>query len=388
MSVLNDPSGYPLFERGPIRPPSESASLPIRLVRNCPWNRCVFCRSYAGTSFSLRSAQEVKKDIVLIRETVDRIRDLSASLGHAGCVTRGVMKHLFDSGAASDGFLRVAVWLYRQTGNVFLQDADPLVWKTPDLMDVLQFLRRQLPFIGRVTCYARSGTLARKPLEELADLRRAGLTRVHMGLESGCDEVLSFVRKGVDADRHRKAGLSIRKAGIELSVYVMPGLGGRLLSEQHARMSADVVNDIKPDLIRLRTLHVLPGTALDAMARRGDFERPSDDGIVREIRLFIDLLNLQQTRLVSDHVLNLLEELEGTLPEDKARLLETIDGYLSWDEARQRLFQYGKYLGAVRYLSDFQDDAVCLRLAGLLERLERQGGSVQQVIASMKERLI
>ncbi len=118
--------------------------------------------------------------------------------------------------------------------SVFIQDANSLIIKTAELVEILTHLKMRFPAIQRITSYARSHTLARKSVEELRDLRDAGLNRIHVGLESGSDEILKRVRKGVTKQIHVEAGIRVKEAGIELSEYFMPGLGGRALSEENA----------------------------------------------------------------------------------------------------------------------------------------------------------
>jgi len=220
----------------------------------------------------------------------------------------------------------VANWLASGAGTVFLQDANTLIMPTSDLLEVLRYLKQTFPSIERITSYARSHTAARKSLEELKQLHEAGLSRLHIGMESGCDEVLEFVRKGVTAADHIAAGRKIVESGISLSEYVIPGLGGRRWSTKHAIDTAYALNQINPDFIRLRSLIVRQGTDLYEKVQSGEFEPPSEDEIVEELRLFIEKLNCR-SYLVSDHMANLLWEIEGQLPEARDRLLKTISQY-------------------------------------------------------------
>ena len=165
-------------------------------------------------------------------------------------------------------------------------------------------------------------------------------------MESGSDNVLALIRKGVTADDHIKAGLNIKKAGIELSEYVMPGLGGVQWTRDHALETARVLNEINPDFIRLRTLHVVPGTGLDELMQKGDFSPLTDEEILREIQLFLENLNVRETELASDHILNLLEELEGRLPEDKPKLLSIIQKYFELSAQDRLIYRLGRRSGA------------------------------------------
>jgi hypothetical protein len=133
------------FEQGPIRPPNEARSLLLRFTRNCPWNQCLFCPVYKGRKFSLRTVEEIKKDIQTARDIADDIKALSWKLGCSGRVTDQVAGHIFSSPDYSDAYRSIAAWLHYGTGACFLQDADNLVMRTNDMVEVLEFLREKFP---------------------------------------------------------------------------------------------------------------------------------------------------------------------------------------------------------------------------------------------------
>jgi len=377
------------FEQGPIRPPSEAQSLLIRVTRNCPWNRCEFCPVYKGTDFSLRSVEEVKKDIDTIRVMADALKEVSWKQGSAGEVDRRLLEGVFSQSSYSDSYRNVAAWLYYGGESAFLQDANTLIMKTPDLAEVVSYLKKTFPQLKRITSYARSQTLARKPVEDLKALREAGLNRIHVGLESGSDRVLELVRKGCTAAQQIEGGKRVVAAGIELSEYVMPGLGGRQLSEDHALETARVLNAVNPHFIRIRSLAIPQGTPLRERWEKGGFERLSDEEIVREERLFIDRLDGISSYLASDHILNLLEEVEGRLPGDKQKLLAVIDRFLSLPPEERLLFQLGRRLGVFRYLDDLNEPNLRSRALLLKDQVsERLGGDFEQAIRTLAERFI
>lgn len=344
-----------MIESGPIRPPSEAKSLLLRCTRNCPWNKCAFCHTYKGERFSFRTPDEIKADIARMKDIADSVRETSWRMGFAGAVTREVVLAAARGPGDRDEVFSVAGWILDGPRSAFLQDADSLVMKTGELCEILRFLRAEFPSIERVTTYARARTVAHKGVDDLKALREAGLDRVHIGMESGSDEVLKLVKKGVTAAVHIEAGRAVKAAGLELSEYWMPGLGGTALSNVHAIESARVLSAIDPDFIRLRSIAIPPGTPLYEMWRGGEYEKPADDAIVAEIGLFVEKLDGIRSRIVSDHILNLLEEVEGVLPDDKARILATIDRYLALSSADRLAFKFGRRTGRFRSLCDLEE---------------------------------
>lgn len=369
------------YEQGPIRPPSEATSLLIRVTRNCPWNKCAFCHTYRSSKFELRSVEEVQKDIQTMKDIADRVISLSWKLGEGGAINKNVLRHIYNNAEDhNECAYQVAAWLYFGGENVFLQDANSLILKTPELVSVLNFLKEKFPNIKRITSYCRSHTAARKTVDEFKQLSNAGLSRIHIGMESGSNEVLSLIHKGVTAADHIKAGLNIKDAGIELSEYVMPGLGGTKLTREHALETARVINTINPDFVRLRTLHVVPGTGLDELMKQDGFQPLGDEDILREINFFVEHLDVQGTYLASDHILNLLEELEGNFPDDKKKILVLIKRYFELPDNDRQIFRLGRRTGAYRKLDDLQDKETYGRLKSVVDHYRARGGNLEEDI--------
>jgi hypothetical protein len=286
---------------------------------------------------------EVKEDIDAARAMAEELKKASWRLGLGGKMDGAVLDAVVDrdvnqcAGDSPDGngpelrgncLVNVANWLASGGQTVFLQDADTTIMRTPELLEVLKHVRGSFPGVTRVTSYARAKTLFRKGPGELGELRQAGLSRLHVGLESGADEVLAYMDKGVTAAEQTGAGRAVVEAGISLSEYVMPGLGGRKWSERHAMESARVLSQIDPSFIRLRSLAVRKGSPLYEQASSGDFHILTEDEMVAEIGLFIENLDCH-SYLASDQMANLLWEIEGRLPQDKQSMLMTVSRYLS-----------------------------------------------------------
>ncbi len=378
------------FEQGPIRPPSEAKSLLIRVTRNCPWNKCAFCNSYRGKKFELRSLDEIFADIGKMKEIVNRVQELSWKLGEGGQLTNKVVRLIFDQeNAYDDGFRSVAAWLYYGGQSVFIQDADSLIIKTDTLVSVLNEIKSAFPFVTRITSYCRSKTASRKSVEELKRLKSAGLSRIHIGMESGYDPLLAFIRKGVTAAEHIKGGRHVVEAGLSLSEYVVPGLGGTRWTREHAEETARVLNEINPDFIRLRSLHAVPGTDLHDKILQGEFIPLSDNDVVKEIRSFIEKLEGINSTVVSDHILNLLEEVQGKLPDDKNKILGVIDRYLALSEKDQLIFRLGRRKGIYRSVDDLSDSRTYNTLRTTVEQYElREPGQLDKALSQMMHNYI
>jgi len=374
------------FELGPIRPPSEANSLLIRATRNCPWNRCQFCPIYKGSKFELRSVEEIIKDIEAAKAISEGINEIAWKTGHGDKVTE-VAAMLSNQLQYGQCVHNVARWLATGGKSAFLQDSNTLIMRTPELTQVLTFLRKTFPSLNRVTTYGRSHTAARKSLAELKELKDAGLDRVHIGLETGYDPLLVYIEKGCTAKNHIEGGKKIKEAGISLCEYVMPGLGGKKMSQEHARETARVLNKIDPDYIRLRSLHITPAMPLWAKLQNGDFELQTEDEVVKEIGLFIE--NLQVTsHLKSDHTLNLLMEIEGKMPEDKEKCLNIINKYLSLPDEERLNFNFGNRAGLYNRLADLNDSYKHDRIEEAIKRLRAQGSNVEEAIFKLKDSFI
>jgi radical SAM superfamily enzyme YgiQ (UPF0313 family) len=378
------------FEQGPIRPPSEAYSLLLRVTRNCPWNRCEFCHTYKKEKFSLRTVDEVKKDINLVQEIVSEIRALSWRYGFGGEVTVPLVNLILqDPKHDADGFRSVTLWLYDGGRNVFLQDGDNLILKTSQLVEIINYLKEAFPSIERITTYARAKTVSRKRVEELRDLNRAGLSRIHIGLETGYDPLLQYVKKGVTAQEHIEAGKKVKESGISLSEYVILGLGGKGMWREHAIDTAKALSQINPDFIRVRTLKVLKTMLLYQKIEKGEFIPLSDDEVVREERLLIEHLEGITSTFVSDHILNLLQEVEGKLPEEKEKMLNLIDRYLSLSRGEKDNFRLGRRAGIYQSVEDLSRPDLRGKVEKALQQIESERpGGLDEALSDIMESFI
>ena len=375
-----------IFELGPIRPPSEAHSLLIRATRNCPWNRCVFCPVYKGAKFQLRPVEEIIKDIKAVEAISEGIKEIAGemSYGHKLTEVAAVLSNQLQYGQCVHN---VAIWLATGGKSAFLQDSNTLIMRTSELTQVLTSLRRTFPNLKRVTTYGRSHTAARKSLVELKQLKDAGLDRMHIGLETGYDSLLAYMEKGCTAKNHIEGGKKVKEAGISLCEYVMPGLGGRKMSREHARETARVLNEIDPDYIRLRSLHVSASIPLWTKLQDGDFELQKEDEVIQEIAILIE--NLQVTSfLKSDHILNLLMNIEGKMPDDKGKCLDIINEYLSLPDEERLNFKVGRRSGLYDMLDDLGDSYKHDKIEQAIERLRAQGSDVEEEIVKLKNSFI
>lgn len=334
------------FRIGPIRPPSEAQSLLLQVTNGCTWNKCRFCQLYRHTKFKAYSADSIKADIDNMVYHADRVRKYCRPDGTWDI--SGLNRELMiGTDEERQCFYMVANWLVNGGENVFLQDGNTTALSSGRLTDVLIYLRQAFPQIKRITSYGRAENLSRVSAEEFAELKEAGLDRIHSGYESGSDAVLQKINKGVTAQQEITAGRNIKAGGIELSVYFMPGVGGRDLSRDNAEGMAHVINEVNPDFIRIRTSVIKPGTELYEDFLSGDFVLCSDDEKLMEIRTVIEKAHDVDTKLVSDHIVNLLQGVKGSLRNDRDRMLDYIDRHLAQPEEDRKIYQALRRMGRI-----------------------------------------
>ncbi|WP_321492670.1 radical SAM protein [uncultured Desulfobacter sp.] len=285
---------------GPIyRPPSEADSLLIQATVGCPHNRCTFCTIYKnGPRFRIRSVKEIMEDI--------------------------------DSASQMYG---------PHVKTLFFPAGNTIAMKTDDLAAICIYARRIFPGLERITVYGSSQYIHKKGPKGLKQLADAGLNRIHVGLESGNDEVLRHVKKGVDAKRQIEAGQWVVDSGLELSLYVVLGLAGVTLTDPHADATANVLNQINPHFIRLRTFVPKINTPILDEVQSGHFKMLGPHGILKESERLIRQLEVT-SYLASDHYTNYID-VHGKLPESKNLMLEQIQAAYQLPESQFRPFFIG-----------------------------------------------
>ncbi|MFO7568350.1 MAG: radical SAM protein [Smithellaceae bacterium] len=337
------------FAVGVYRPPSEggSFSLLLRITENCPWNKCTFCEMYKGHPFVYRPVADIKADIDTVKVMADEIREVSRKIGQEGRLNRDVLRALLGVNPylnENHCFSTVFNWLYSGAKTAFLQDANSMIMRPLEFIEVLRHLRQTLDSLTRVTSYTRSKTLAQRKLEELTAIREAGLDRIHVGLETGDDEILKIVRKGVTSAEQIEGGKKAMEAGFQLSEYWMPDLGGRERWRQHAENTARVLNEINPNYIRSRPFVPRQGTEIFEEYEQGRLHISSPHERLEELQVMIENLNVT-SRVCFDHNMNswtnrqrgllFSQDYEGyKFPEEKPLVLDLIREGLSIDESR------------------------------------------------------
>lgn len=335
-----------VFRIGPIRPPSEAESLLLQVTSGCTWNKCKFCQLYRGTRFKAYSADSIKADIDNMVILADRVRKYRAADGSWDI--DGINSELqLCEGEEMQCFYMIAGWLLGGGENVFLQDGNTTALSSGRLTDVLIYLKQAFPSIKRITSYGRAENLARVSAEEFAELKAAGLDRIHSGFETGSDLVLKKINKGVTAEQEIIAGKNVKAGGIELSVYFMPGVGGKELTAENAEGTSEVINAVNPDFLRIRTAFIKPGTGLYEDFLNGDMTLCSDDEKLTEIRTVIERAEGITTMLVSDHMINLLQGIKGSLKDDKDKMIAMIDDYLAMPEEEKKMYQAARRMAKV-----------------------------------------
>jgi len=273
---------FPIQYHEPLyRPPSEARSLIIQITLGCSWNKCSFCEMYTSKSFKVRKEELVFNDI--------------------------------------DAFKPYA----QQVNRVFLADGDPLVLSNHRLLRILEKLRNTFPNLRRISTYASPSNLSRKTTQELEQLYKAGLTLLYVGIESGDDNVLTAIQKG-ESHATTIEGLNKSKAvGMNSSVMIINGVGGKQFTHQHAINSAKVLNATQPKYASTLVLTAHKGLEHYQSRFLGTFTPLQTNELFHEMEIFMETLELNETIFRSDHASNTLV-LKGVLGRDKDRFLNQI----------------------------------------------------------------
>ncbi len=274
------------YEGAVYRPPSEAYSLIVQVTVGCSHNGCTFCNMYKAKQFHIHTVEEVLEDLTEARS------------------------------------------LYHYVDRIFLADGDALIYKTEDLLQILDAIQTMFPECQRVTSYATPRALLLKTQEELDLIHSHGLSMLYLGLESGCDKILTYVNKGHSAAEIVTAGQKAKKAGFQLSVTILSGLGGEALWKEHAIDTGKALSDMKPDYIGEMTLNIIPGTKLYEEAQAGKFTMPSPECILEETKLLIQNTDNEGAVFRSNHVSNYVN-IRGTFNAGRDDMIKQIDDALS-----------------------------------------------------------
>lgn len=270
------------YEGTVYRPPSEAYSLIVQVTVGCSHNRCTFCNMYKDKKFKIRKLEDIFEDFEMARQA------------------------------------------YRTVKRIFLADGDALIIKTEDLEAILIKIKSLFPECDRIGIYATPKAILRKSEEELIKLKNLGIDIIYLGVESGSDEVLKDVNKGVTSKEMIEAGQKVKKTGIKLSATLISGLGGKEKWKTHAIESARVISEINPDYLGLLTLMVEPNTEINERLKSGELTLLSPIEVMMETRELVRNLNVDKCTFRSNHASN-YAPLAANLNKEKEALLEQLD---------------------------------------------------------------
>lgn len=369
-----EPEDYTM-EMGPMGPIGEAESLILRANRNCPWNHCLFCPAYKGRSFSVRSVPEIKADIDVVRRVCESLERTSRDRGLDGLINREVIEQHIRSKPGLYGeypinvskaqwgarhtLRNVAGWMLHGAKKVFLQDADAILMKPGELLEVLQYIKKSFPAVESVSSYARSRTCNQRTLNELKEFNEAGLSWCYVGIESGSDEVLTYMKKGASRKDHICGGQKLIGAGIRMAAFVMPGLAGagEKFAERHIHDTIQVLNEIRPTEIRVRSLAIQEGTPLHKRWERGEFKSPTEDQMVDELRQLVGGLTFDCS--IETLQLTNVFTMQGRLFVNREEYLKLINMYQALSPMEKAYYLLSRYMYA-GYLE-------CVRSRGLYD---------------------
>ena len=273
------------YEGNIIRPPSESHSIILQVTVGCSHNKCTFCGAYKGVRFRIKDVATINEDIAFASR-----------------------------------------YCIRQK-RVFLADGDALILPTARLVDIFSDIRRNLPWVNRISLYGNAKSILRKTVRELQTLKELGLDRVYMGLESGHEPTLKNIKKGVDAEQMIQAAALVRQADLFLSVTVLLGIAGRKQSIGHARATGMVLGKMKPNQIAVLTLMLLKNTPLYNDYLSGAFQLPDQNMLLEELKMLVESIELERVQFQANHASNYLP-ISGRLAKDKETILQVIKSSL------------------------------------------------------------
>jgi radical SAM superfamily enzyme YgiQ (UPF0313 family) len=273
------------YEGNCIRPPPEAYSILLQVTLGCSHNKCTFCGTYKDKRFGIKDNDIILSDILFASKYM------------------------------------------KGQDQVFLMDGDALIIPQKRLIWILERIKEHLPWVKRVGAYANTKSISMKSLQELTELRKNGLGMLYLGVESGDDEIRKKISKGTSAKQCLEMGKRVKDAGIQLTVTLLLGIGGKEKSLDHARTTGELVSAIDPDFASALTVMLIPGTPLWEEYERGDFQMPDERGLLMEMKEMIAHTNLSHGLFSSNHASNYLP-IRAWLPEGKQELLDIIDAAL------------------------------------------------------------
>ena len=203
-----------------ILPPDQYMSLVIQLTEGCNYNQCTFCNFYRDRPFKIKSINELKIHLSKVK--------------------------VFFGGGIN---LRKSI---------FLADANALAVPQIRLVQSLELIHDQFSQFNNYYSFIDVFTGLKKSVNDFKQLKKLGIKRVYLGVESGNNDLMLFLNKkqlntDIIALTH-----NLKKSGIDVGIIFLIGAGGNKYAEQHLVDSLDLLKQLllgKGDIIYLSELY-------------------------------------------------------------------------------------------------------------------------------------
>lgn len=279
------------------RPPSEAFSLILQITIGCSHNKCSFCSMYKGVQFHIKPFEQIKVEIDYFRSRA------------------------------------------KYVNRIFLADGDALIVPTEKLIEILKYIKNIFPECERISTYASPKSLELKSEDELKKIKDNGISLLYIGAESGSDEVLKNINKGVTSKELGDLILKAKKVGFKTSVTFIVGILGEKDFREHAVATGNFISRCEPDYVGILSLMLEENTTIYQEWLKGNFKEADGIDILKEIKLIIENINVTSNIIFrSNHASNYIN-LKGNLPEDKKRLIQEIDISLNKHSLKEKKYR-------------------------------------------------
>ena len=297
------------------RPPYEADSLLLEVTAGCTHHKCKFCTLYAELPFKFRMSPlaDVENDLLEARAISKQQQ------------ARGLFKLWPNSGPA----------------RVFLTGANPFVLKAERLLEIAGMIARTFPEIASIGCFARVTDVALKTEQELAQLRAVGFDGLTLGVETGDDVALAFMRKGYQAADIVEQCQRLEAAGIGDNFFYLTGISGHGRGQASAKATAAVCNQLHPRRIGASMLTIYPNSELYQEIQNGAWQPETEIEKYQELKTLVQALQgpVWFGALGASNAV----PFAGNLPGDKERLLAVLDEIIA-DFSEEELQGYRQNL--------------------------------------------
>ena len=282
------------YEGQICRAPMERSSFMLPVTVGCPYNQCKFCNLFRHLRYRELPAEKIEEEL-------KRVKDIGGS-----------------------------------PTKIFLGDGNAFGLKTERLFWILERIQSYFPDCRTINMDATVTSILQKSEQELKRLAEYGVRHLYLGIESGLEDVLTFMKKDHTVSEAYEAIERLQGAGLIYDAHIMTGVAGRGRGRENADALAQFLNQTHPAHVVNFSMFIHREVPLYREIENGNYVPADELESLREEKRLLEQLNIPVKYEGFHDYLQI--RVRGKLPSDQEKMVGKLETFIKKYEAKPPIY--------------------------------------------------